>query len=110
MGITFDVDHIIPESIGGPTELNNLCLTCPTCNRHKSDRMLVLDPDTGRRVPFFHPLQEVWHEHFEWLDNGASLFGKTPIARATIEALQINRPVIVQLRRYWIALDLHPKG
>ncbi len=26
----------------------------------------------------------------------------------TIEALHINRPAIIRLRRYWVALNLHP--
>jgi hypothetical protein len=34
--------------------------------------------------------------------------GLTATGRATIEALRINRPVLVQMRRYWVALGLHP--
>jgi len=36
MGVTFEIDHVIPRSAGGPTQLDNLCLSCPTCNRHKA--------------------------------------------------------------------------
>jgi hypothetical protein len=38
------------------------------------------------------------------------VIGLTSVGRATIKALQMNRPVIVQLRRYWVALGLHPPG
>lgn len=34
----FDVDHIIPVSLGGPTCLSNLDLLCVTCHRAKSGR------------------------------------------------------------------------
>lgn len=34
MGVTFEVDHIVPAAGGGKTRLSNLCLCCPTCNRH----------------------------------------------------------------------------
>ena len=108
MGITFEVDHIIPEAAGGTTTLENLSLTCPTCNRHKSDRITLTDPDTGVATALFHPLQDTWYDHFAWLDEGGMVSGKTAIGRATIEAFSINRPVLVQLRRYWITLGLHP--
>jgi len=28
--------------------------------------------------------------------------------RATIALLRMNRPVLMQMRRYWVALGLHP--
>lgn len=31
----FDVDHIVPITKGGETELNNLCASHPYCNRSK---------------------------------------------------------------------------
>ena len=108
MGITFEVDHIIPESAGGVTKLDNLCLACPVCNRAKAARLVAIDYDTDQEVPFFHPLTDNWVEHFVWMDNGAIVVGKTPTGRATIEALRMNRPSLVQLRRYWIVLELHP--
>lgn len=30
MGVTFEVDHIIPRQVGGATQLDNLCFSCPT--------------------------------------------------------------------------------
>lgn len=35
-----EVDHIIPESLGGPTALENLQTLCRPCNRKKSDRLV----------------------------------------------------------------------
>ncbi|AUX44215.1 uncharacterized protein SOCE26_056790 [Sorangium cellulosum] len=38
MGVTFEIDHVVPRCAGGATTLDNLCLCCPTCNRHKAAR------------------------------------------------------------------------
>jgi hypothetical protein len=108
MGVTFEIDHIIPESHGGSTDLENLCLSCPMCNRFKTNRLLVLDPITQELVPLFHPLREEWNTHFQWIDNNCRLLGLSPTGRATIETLRMNRSAIVQLRQYWVTLELHP--
>ena len=101
MGVAFEVDHIIPRSAGGRTQLDNLCLSCPTCNRHKARRLSAPDPLSGRAVTLFHPKQDVWSHHFTWSADGAHIIGLMPTGRATVEALRFNRPAIVQLRRYW---------
>ena len=38
-GIKLEVDHIVPVSKGGRTELSNLRTLCDRCNRGKSDKM-----------------------------------------------------------------------
>lgn len=32
-----EIDHIIPEALGGLTEEDNLWLACPLCNEHKKE-------------------------------------------------------------------------
>ena len=108
MGVKFEIDHIIPLSVGGKTTFKNLCLSCPTCNRYKAAHLTASDPLTGNVVSLFHPFEQIWEEHFFWSDDGLRLVGYSPIGRATINLLHINRQAIVQLRRYWIALNLHP--
>jgi hypothetical protein len=108
MGITFEVDHIVPRSAGGLTNLDNLCLSCPTCNRFKASRLTAQDPVGRSSVPLFHPLQQVWAEHFRWSTEGVQVIGLTSVGRATVDALRMNRAAIVQLRYYWVALGLHP--
>src|SRR2546425_6085093 len=103
MGVTFEVDHIIPRSAGGCTQLDNLCLSCPTCNRHKARRLSAHDSLSGRSVTLFHPKQDVWSHHFAWNADGAQIIGLTPTGRATVEALRCNRPAMILLRRYWRA-------
>ena len=108
MGVTFEIDHIIPEIEGGPTTFENLCLACPPCNRYKSDRLTGIDPLTGFSTPFFHPRQEKWGVHFQWDESFTQLIGQTDVGRASIVALKMNRPPLVQLRMYWSVLHLHP--
>lgn len=108
MGVTFEIEHIVPTSAGGLTVRPNLCLSCPTCNRHKANRIAAYDHETGSETPLFHPRQDVWNEHFVWSEEATLLQGLTVTGRATIAMLRMNRAVIVQLRRYWVALQLHP--
>lgn len=108
MGVTFEIDHIVPRSRGGKTTLGNLCLCCPTCNRHKAARTHASDPVTRESTPLFHPINDVWEAHFEWSEGATIIVGRTPVGRTTIDTLLINRPAIVELRRYWAATGLHP--
>jgi 5-methylcytosine-specific restriction endonuclease McrA len=89
---TFHVDHVVPRSRGGPTGLANLVLQCPWCSLHKSNKVSGVDPDTGADVPLFHPLENVWPEHFA-VNEDATLTGRTPTGRATVAALQMNDPL-----------------
>jgi hypothetical protein len=40
-----EIDHIIPSSLGGPSEIHNLQVTCLECNRKKSNKIEILDQD-----------------------------------------------------------------
>jgi len=108
VGMRFTVDHIIAESLGGQTVTENLCLACWDCNLLKNKRIAALDPDTGNMVALFHPNQQRWLEHFAWLEQGATVIGITPSGRVTIEALRLNRPLLVQTRKRWIQAGWHP--
>ncbi len=87
-GATFHVEHIIPRARGGASELSNLALACPSCNLHKTDRTMAVDPETGESVPLFHPGQQVWSDHFRFCD--ARIQGLTPSGRATVAVLDLN--------------------
>jgi len=95
---TFHVDHAIPRFRGGPTALENLALACVTCSLRKAARVQVPDRDSGELVRLFNPREDDWDEHFQFLMNGR-IASKTPLARATIAALGMNRPAIVAIRR-----------
>jgi hypothetical protein len=108
MGVTFEIDHITPRAAGGKATLDNLCLSCPTCNRRKAARTRAPDPVSGESVALFHPVRDTWEEHFEWRDGASLIVGRTADGRATVETLHMNRPVMVALRRYWAATGHHP--
>lgn len=38
---TYEIDHIVPLSKGGQHKLDNLAISCPTCNRRKGARCPV---------------------------------------------------------------------
>jgi HNH endonuclease len=105
---TFEIEHITPRSAGGKTSGENLCLACPHCNRHKATRQHFPDPETQQLVPLFHPQQQIWPEHFAWDKTCSTLIGLTGTGRATIAALEMNRPPLIRLRHLWHKFGEHP--
>jgi hypothetical protein len=103
---TFHIDHILPESEGGPTTPSNLALACVSCSLRKESRRSAPDPQTGRVVKLFHPRRQVWATHFHWDD--VALVGMTPTGRATVAALQMNRPAILGIREEETLRGRHP--
>ncbi len=110
VGMPMEVDHLIPVSLGGPTEESNLWLACPQCNACKGNRIAAQDPETGETVRLFNPRTQIWNEHFAWSDAGVLVSGKTTVGRSTIRALRLNRPALVEARRAWVAVGWHPPG
>ena len=97
----FEIDHIIPISSGGSTNLENLCLACPACNRYKGAFQLAIDPISGNEVTIFLPLQQQWSKHFVWSEDQYEIQGLTPTGRATVVVLRMNRTHLVNLRQLW---------
>lgn len=107
-GIPVVVDHIIPQSLGGRTEFENLCFSCHRCNAFKSGMTSGEDPIAGESVAFFNPRQQLWADHFRWDVEGVRIVGITAVGRATVVALQLNNQVIVPARRRWGSAGWHP--
>jgi hypothetical protein len=108
IGPLLEIDHLVPEVLGGTSDESNLWLACPHCNGAKGVRIEAPDPQSGRMVPLFNPRTDVWSAHFVWADGGALIEGITPIGRATVAALKMNHPDIVSARRLWIDVGWHP--
>jgi hypothetical protein len=102
------IDHLTPEILGGLTIERNLWMACGYCNLLKGERTTARDPLTDELVSLFNPRLQRWPEHFQWSDDGARILGRTPIGRATVEALQLNRPLLVEARRLWTLAGWHP--
>lgn len=108
VGMPFEIDHVIPESLGGLTLRENLCLCCSPCNERKACRTTAMDSLTGERAALFHPRRQRWSQHFHWIDEGLRIEGLTPTGRATVLALQLNRPILVTARQSWVHVGWHP--
>ncbi|MEZ4295962.1 MAG: HNH endonuclease signature motif containing protein [Polyangiaceae bacterium] len=108
IGAPLEIDHLIPEALGGLTVRENLWLACSLCNDHKGARIAAVDPQTGETVRLFDPRRQVWREHFSWSEAGDIIVGKTPAGRATIAAVRLNRAELVEARRGWVIAGWHP--
>ncbi|HWH71826.1 MAG TPA: HNH endonuclease signature motif containing protein [Candidatus Sulfotelmatobacter sp.] len=104
----YSAEHILPRSKGGADTPENLALSCQGCNGHKAARITALDPATRKTVPLFHPRRQKWSEHFGWAADGTRVEGKSPTGRATVVALHLNRPGLLNLRRLMVLANLHP--
>ena len=105
---SLEIEHIIPASLGGLSNEDNLWLACSPCNEHKGTQIAARDPLSEEIVPLFNPRRQVWAEHFAWIDEGTHIFGLTKTGRATVLALSLNRPPLVFTRTVWISVGLHP--
>jgi hypothetical protein len=108
VGAPMELDHLIPQSLGGLTEEKNLWLACSLCNDHKSGRIAAQDPVSGEIVRLFNPRIQIWSEHFRWTAESDRIIGLTPSGRATVVALNLNRIALVKARRAWVSVGWHP--
>jgi hypothetical protein len=108
VGVPMVIDHINPLASSGSSENDNLCLSCYRCNEFKAARTRAIDPETGLEETLFHPNTQNWSEHFTWSQNGLEIIGLTACGRVTIGALRLNNEWIIQVRRLWNLVGLHP--
>ena len=104
----FHCEHILPREAGGEATLDNLAWACPWCNARKYTKTHAPDPQTGHLVPLFHPRRQRWARHFAWSEDFIVIIGRTAVGRATVAALHLNRPELINLRRVLRAVGEHP--
>ncbi len=110
----FTIDHIVPRSLGGSDDIENLALACRRCNERRYNFVAGIDPETQEIVPIFNPRQQQWAEHFVWTLDGTIIQGSTPIGRATCIRFDLNdmrypeNDSIRQTRIFWNQTGLHP--
>ena len=107
-GHEFTLDHVSPESRGGPTTPENLAYACIGCNVRKSNKTEAPDPTDGELASLFNPRQMRWRDHFCWSRDTRLIVGLTPTGRATVAALQLNRPSLIAFRLLMIKNGTHP--
>ncbi len=105
-GATFHIEHVIPQCQGGRSDLENLALACPGCNLHKGSRITAIDPATGQDVRLFHPIRQLWSDHFRL--KGYQIEGLTAVGRATVYTLNLNHPRRQRIRKVEEAFGLYP--
>jgi HNH endonuclease len=103
---TFHIDHIVPIVANGETTAENLALACVSSSLKKGARQEIEDAQTGIKVLFFNPRKQSWQENFRW--DGVQVIGLTPVGRATIAALDLNREMMLSIRADEELLDRHP--
>jgi hypothetical protein len=89
-----EVDHVISEKHGGPTEPSNLAYACLFCNRSKgSDIGSIVPPITsGAFCRFFNPRTDHWGEHFALAEqDGATIVPVTDVGEVTARIFGFNR-------------------
>jgi hypothetical protein len=103
----FQVDHILPRSRGGQTEVDNLAWACPHCNAHKWAHIVGVDPQSNQAVTLFNPRTQTWTDHFQWSEERPyEIVGTSAHGRATVARLQMNHPDLVSIRRLLAQLHL----
>ena len=68
------------------------------------------DPVDGQVAPLYHPRQQIWQEHFAWINDTMAIHGLTPTGRATVNLLRLNNDWIIQARRIWAQIGLQPRS
>jgi hypothetical protein len=106
--VAFTIDHVIPLTTSGADTIDNLALACFHCNRKKSGKTTAIAPQSGIEVPLFNPRQYSWSEHFIWSVDGLLIIGLTPMGRATVTALALNRERVINIRAADKAVGRHP--
>lgn len=109
----FTLDHVVPQSLGGSDELDNLALACRRCNERRYNFTTGIDSESGLETPLFQPRQQVWAEQFIWTSDGVKIISLTSVGRATNNRLDLNDEFhndcfIQRARRFWIQGGWHP--
>jgi hypothetical protein len=105
--IDFAIDHVIAEKHGGPTQADNLSLSCYWCNSFKGSDLSSVDwAGDGTIVPLFNPRQQLWVDHFQI--DGVRIVPRTATGRVTVFLLQMNAPERIKERRLLLELGVYP--
>ncbi len=109
----FTIDHILPQSLGGSDNLENLALACHRCNERHYNFTMGIDPQTQAETSLFNPRKQQWFDHFIWSKDGIMIIPKSVTGRATCKRFDFNderrdEPSIQTARRFWVEAGWHP--
>lgn len=101
-GVRYHLDHILPESLGGTDDSDDLALACPMCNNHKSAHVL------GADGWLFNPREDDWDNYFVFDPVTLQVRGRTAEGQGTVDRLRLNDAIQIEGRRHWVELNLYP--
>jgi HNH endonuclease len=104
----FTIDHIVPQSLDGTSDFENLAYACFLCNRLKSNKLNIFDSLSRKWIPLFNPRKDDWNEHFSWSEDTTKIIGLTSTGRCTIKELKLNREKLIEYRNCIIPFGTHP--
>jgi hypothetical protein len=78
------VDHVISEKHGGPTEADNLAYACTLCNRAGGSDIGSIASSTGELTRLFNPRTDRWLDHFALVKT--IIQPRSPIGEATVSS------------------------
>jgi hypothetical protein len=109
-GVTFHIEHIVPQVFGGETVLSNLALSCPGCNLAKGQRTKGRGAAGTLERLFnprsFDPWLLGWHMHFQLDRRTGIILPRTATGEVTVKTLSMNGPKRVFARRLQIKSGL----
>lgn len=101
-----EVDHIISEKHGGPTQEDNLCYACVFCNQAKGSDVGSISWESGEFVRFFNPRTDRWADHFVLV--GSQVEGVTAVGAVTARILGFNSGERLLERRTLQGVNRYP--
>lgn len=102
----FHVEHIFSKKHGGRTELSNLALACPECNRRKGTVIGSRKHAKSKFIRLYNPRTDVWHHHFEL--HWAIIRAKTDIGEISAKMLGFNDDIRIAFREYLMLIGVYP--
>jgi len=107
------MEHLLPQSLGGNDQIDNLALACSRCNSRRYNFTTGIDPQSRQEVSLFNPRQQQWSEHYVWSADRLRIVSKTSIGRETCHRLDINDDrhndgFIIRARALWLRGGWHP--
>ena len=103
-----EIEHLLPQALGGDDDEANLWLACRACNSYKHAKTHGDDQRTARTVKLFNPRTQNWREHFKFSADKSIIIGRTACGRATVAALKMNTEQSVSARKVWAAAGWYP--
>jgi hypothetical protein len=101
-----EVDHIISEKHGGPTQADNLAYACTFCNQAKGSDVGSIHWESRQFVRFFNPRTDRWADHF--VLSGSRVEALTQVGAVTARILSFNNSERLLERQTLQEMDRYP--